>query len=64
MIAIDWNTVISNIGVIVGAIAAIIAAVHSRSASNNTATPNGEKRNLGEIVTDVAKVVEQPKGSK
>jgi hypothetical protein len=60
MLAVDWGAVLNSVAAIVAAVAAIIAAFHSNQASNNTTTPNGEKRTVGEIVTDVAKAIGPP----
>ena len=55
---IDWNSLLQSIGTLIAAIAAIIAAMHSNQAKNNTTTPSGEQRNLGTVVSDVETVVD------
>lgn len=56
--SIDINQILQSIATIIAAIAAIVAALHANQAKNNTSTPNGETRNIGEVITDVAHVVE------
>lgn len=59
MLGVDVVGALQAFGTLIAAIAAIVSAFHANAAKNNTTTPNGEPKNVGALVTDVAHSVEE-----